>query len=199
MRCAWFDSSGTLNSQNQQHHLRDEKNQAILARIWFLRGVKTSLLQFLSSSAPTQSETEGCKSWPGHLWVKGGGEVRDRGRRLSWLEDPESARFRPPSRSRLVQPCRRKAPSPPHLRTTETLRVHRVHGYTIIIIITTAAPHLGSSWWRCWRPSSSEPSQTSSPGWSCYCQWRRDPESRKDTTQTLNQITDRDRLPSSSS
>lgn len=23
--------------------------------------------------APTQSETEGCKSWPGHLWVKGGG------------------------------------------------------------------------------------------------------------------------------
>lgn len=69
--------------------------------------------------APTQSETEGCKSWPGHLWVKGGGEVRDRGRRLSWLEDPESARFRPPSRSRLVQPCRRKAPSPPHLRTTQ--------------------------------------------------------------------------------
>lgn len=54
-------------------------------------------------------------------------EMRDSdyGKLLSWLEDPEPSRFRPPSQSRLVQPCWRKAPSPPHLRRThkETLSV----------------------------------------------------------------------------
>lgn len=54
---------------------------------------------------------------------------------------------------------------------------------------TPQAPHPGSSWLQCSLPSSSEHAQTSSPGWSCYYQWPRDPESHKYITQSLQQST----------
>lgn len=49
------------------------------------------------------------------------------GKLLSWPEDLEPARFHPPCRSRLAQPCRRRAPSPLHLERTHT-QTHRLVG-----------------------------------------------------------------------
>lgn len=101
---------------------------------WYLvlRCVKTSLLRFSPVCQEVQfgpnTVWDGCKSWTRHLREKvrsfqGVAREGDYRKLLSWPEDPEPARFRPPSRSKPVQPCRRKAPSPPHLRRThrETL------------------------------------------------------------------------------
>lgn len=164
----------------------------------------------LSSSAQTKSESGG-KSLKRHLrerWRSSQEEVRDsdHGKLLSWPEDPEPARFRPPSRNRLVQPCRRKAPSPPHLRRKRQPalcwtfflplpmggcmwwwlvgRIQHHQTSTCTWVHNQRAPHLESSWSRCWLPSSSERAQTSSPGWSCCCQWPQDPERQTDATQT---------------
>lgn len=51
-------------------------------------------------------------------WGSSQEEARHRDHRepLSGPEDPEPAPVHPPSRSRLAQPCRQKAPSPPRLR-----------------------------------------------------------------------------------
>lgn len=82
-----------------------------------------SQLQFGSQSpSSTALEDQRGTLWERWKVVKGGGgggegasskEMTESS--FSWPEDPETARFRPPSRSRPAQPCRRRAPSPPHL------------------------------------------------------------------------------------
>lgn len=106
---------------------------------------------------------------------------------LSWPEDPEPAHFHPPSQSRPAQPCRRRALSPPHLGGGGRERCSHGLGWWLATRTDTEqtpehqAPHLESSWWPCWPPSSSERAQTSSPGWSCCYQWPLDPEGQTDT------------------
>lgn len=144
--------------------------------LWGFGVVWRALLQEVKHrSVQTHTET-GCQSSTRHRRLRGPP-------RLSWLRDLEPAQSRPPSRSRPVQPCRQRVPFPPHLWDDThccTIISHRKQNVMRMWTVTPpkhqTAAHLESSSPQCLLPSSSEPSQTSSPEWSCCCQWQRDPE-----------------------